>query len=304
MRTERGKRLRWVTTAALMVWLGPVLPCLASAGAPRPLTFEQRVAAEQAIESVRYGHVVGAALPFDVAVPRTTLESRVRGTVRRSEALRSLWSRPITDAMLEAELARIIRRTRFPDRLGEIHAALGHDIFLLKETFVRSVLADRLSRAAFAYDRRIHAGTMQRAEIFRAQIGKRGGMAFADAPRPRIVQRVVSGARGSAPPGRAVVRELRDSFSVERARGPADAQGRVSFEIYDFPKRSWDGWWREVEASFPIETVPVASQSSTVAVPSPANGSIGCGSDDVWQAGALEDSPDPRYGHRAVWTGR
>ena len=42
---------------------------------------------------------------------------------------------------------RIAEKTQFPERLGEIYAALGNDPVLVQECYVLPVLADRLSRS-------------------------------------------------------------------------------------------------------------------------------------------------------------
>ena len=53
--------------------------CAAAAPASqRSLTFEERMAAQRAIERVYYSHQIGASLPFDEAVPHATLEKKVR----------------------------------------------------------------------------------------------------------------------------------------------------------------------------------------------------------------------------------
>ena len=46
--------------------------------AHRTLGFEDRVEAQRAIESVYSSHQIGASLPFDEAVPRVVLETKVR----------------------------------------------------------------------------------------------------------------------------------------------------------------------------------------------------------------------------------
>ena len=58
--------------------------------APHELTFEQRVAAQRAIEQVSYGHQKEAVLAFDEAVPRELLERKVRDYLRQSASLQRL----------------------------------------------------------------------------------------------------------------------------------------------------------------------------------------------------------------------
>jgi len=135
--------------ACLMVLLLPA-PALAQ----RVLTFEERVAAQEAIERVYYGYQTGAVAPFEAAVPRAVVERKVRTALAQSAALEALWGTPVTAAMLRAELERIVASTRFPARLRQVSAALGDDPFLLQECLARPVLVDRLSHSFLAGDER------------------------------------------------------------------------------------------------------------------------------------------------------
>ena len=65
--------------------------------------------------------------------------------------------------MLHAEVERIGRSTRFPDRLEALYEALGNDRFVVEECLARQVLANRLARNFFAFDDDIHADTASRA---------------------------------------------------------------------------------------------------------------------------------------------
>src|SRR5262245_22905872 len=122
----------------------------ASPAAARRLSFAERVDAQEAIERVYYSHQIGATLPFEKAVPRAVLEHKVELALRRSAALERFWHEPITAEALRAEALRIAQSTRFPARLREIYAALGHDDFLFEECFARGILAERLVRSFYS----------------------------------------------------------------------------------------------------------------------------------------------------------
>src|SRR5262245_16426712 len=113
-----------------------VAPANASDGA---LSFEQRVQAREAVERVYYAHQIDATEPVERAVPRSLLESKVRGALAQEAhpALR------VTDEMLESERARIVRDSRMPDRLQELFAALDHDPVLIREVLIRPLLVER-----------------------------------------------------------------------------------------------------------------------------------------------------------------
>jgi hypothetical protein len=112
--------MRANTGAPLLVALAFVLAGSAAVAppraAPRSLSFSERVAAQEAIERVYYGHQTGANT-FEAAVPRAVVERKVRTSLAQSAALEALWSTPVTAAMLRAELERIVGSTRFPERL-------------------------------------------------------------------------------------------------------------------------------------------------------------------------------------------
>ena len=118
--------------------------------AARHLTFEDRVAAQTAIERVYYSHQTGATLPFETAVPEAVIREKVRNYLRQSLALERFWATPVTAAMLRVEMQRMAAGSRMPERLRELHRVLGDDAFLIQETLVRATLVDRLTRSFFA----------------------------------------------------------------------------------------------------------------------------------------------------------
>src|SRR5262245_8521211 len=116
------------------------------------LTFEERVRAQEAIERVYYFHQTGATAPFEAAVPHVLLEDKVRNDLMQTGARERYGNPPVTGQMLDREVERIARETRMPERLRELHRALGDDPFLIRECLARQVLVDRLSRNFFAFD--------------------------------------------------------------------------------------------------------------------------------------------------------
>jgi N-acetylneuraminic acid mutarotase len=128
-----------------------------AATAPRPLSFEDRVRAQEAIERVYYAHQLGTTARFEDAVPQATLEGKVFRYLEQSAALRVHWRTEITDDMLQRELTRMTRASRMPERLAELYDALGNDPILIKECLARPVLVDRLARTRFDGDAAIHA---------------------------------------------------------------------------------------------------------------------------------------------------
>ena len=134
------------------------------------LGFQDRVEAQEAIERVYHAHRLSDSRSFETATPSARIEQKVRRYLAQSVALEVVWEHPITAEMLDRELARIVRKTRSPDRLQELFGALGNDPVVVRECLARPLLVDRLSRQFFASDRRIHAETRRQADAVRARL--------------------------------------------------------------------------------------------------------------------------------------
>ncbi len=118
----------------------------------RELSFEARVEAQAAIERVYYAHQIGTTVPFEVAVPREGIESRVRAYLEQSAALEADRKTRITEPMLDREVERMLRDTRLPARLKEIFAALHDDPFVIRECLARPIVVRRWSAGEPASD--------------------------------------------------------------------------------------------------------------------------------------------------------
>jgi N-acetylneuraminic acid mutarotase len=321
--------LRRVTGSATVLAAAIVLAPAASA---RELSFAERVQAQEAILRVAHAHQIGATEAFENAMPRSRIEQQVRTYLEESAALERFWSTPITAAMLEAEVRRMAARTRMPDRLREMFAALGNDPVLIQECVARSLLADRLARDFFAYDRTIHSDARWRADALLA--GLEEGRIDPQAVRPdrsvlEVVRRTAAGHgdRSDADPGRLLLDEaLFERYAASLGPAGALAQAGVPptmteesdrFEIrvplaadpdhlqvatYVVPKESWDAWWTRTGARLVRTVVPVVA-SESFRIPAPVAAPQAACAENSWQNGILDDVPDPRSGHTAVWTG-
>jgi N-acetylneuraminic acid mutarotase len=293
-------KLRFVRAGGIL--LGTVLQGLtvlsipASAASDRLLTFEERVAAQEAIERVYYSHQIGATKTFEQAVPPEVLEGKVRTYLQESVALEALWKTPVTAQALRAELARIAARTRFRDRLREIYGALGEDPVLILECFARPALVDRLARGFFAYDRVLHAAAREAAGSLRERLAAGSLDPAAPEPHRTVVAihrgtlegtareevpgaRPVAGGSGTGPLflhpdayGRAraaapegigqigSVEEEWDRFTlrVVLTEGADDA----TIALYSVPKLPWDAWWPEARKRLAWEVLPTVADGS------------------------------------------
>ena len=84
--------------------------------------------------------------------------------------------------MLRAEMERMVRQSRLPERLREMFAALGDDPLLIQECLARPALADRLARSFFAFDDRVHGPARRQADDLRRDII--AGRVHADTDHP------------------------------------------------------------------------------------------------------------------------
>ena len=301
----RGICLSWVASLV-------VAGCLVSQGAvsARELSFDERVDAQEAIERASYAHQIGTSRSFDEAVPRAVLVDKVRDYLARSEALDKVWSTPVTAEMLERELVRMTSKTRMPERLQELFAALKDDPFLIQECLVRPILVDRLTHRIFAYDPTIHAGARHEAEKLLAQLESGTLHADADHPARRLVvlerQELTDGEfdslRATAPQEVAALGAIRDENGSYSLRVVLDeAADRTTIAAYLFAKRSWDDWWPAASAELDTAGVSAVAADDTTLPPLAPEG-IPCDG-NAWDNGILDDLPRRRSGHSAVWTG-
>jgi hypothetical protein len=146
------------------------------------MSFEERVAAQRAIEQVYWSHRIwpeenpGPKPPLSAVMPDDAIRARVEDSLRKSSALQQVWKRPITAEQLQAELDRMAKGSRAPEVLRELFAALGDDPFVIAETLARQTLADRLIRNWYSNDDRFHGELKQEAEAARAACRRAGCM--------------------------------------------------------------------------------------------------------------------------------
>ena len=269
--------------------------------AARDLTFDDRVKAQEAIERVYYAHQIGARAPFEETVPNAILEAKVQRYLRQTSALAALWKIQVTDEMLDRELVRMASGTRMPDRLVELYAALGDDAFLIKECLARATLVDRLARNFYASDRTLHAEAWRRAEVVHAALSKKALSPFTEQPERSVVELSV-GERSDGAVSNIV--EERDALVIDVPLSETKQSVRVAH--YVFPKTSWDAWWDGVGPTLSDESIVAATDGPTAPpVPSGARSAsaMACSSDNTWDNATMDDMPEARIHHTAVWTG-
>ncbi|HYS05284.1 MAG TPA: hypothetical protein VEW47_08835 [Candidatus Dormibacteraeota bacterium] len=317
--------------AAASILASSTLLASATGAVARDLSFEDRVRAQEAIERVYYSHQIGATKSFEEAVPRATLERKVRTYLEESTALRSIWRTPITAKMLHAEQERISRHSRLPERLREIRSALGGDSFLFQECYVRAILAERLAHNFFDHDTRIHGDSRRKSQDLHDSLSSGRRSVWEEEPQ-RSVMEVVPMAHGQpkgpgGKPDRLILPVAEEEFQRLRGRLPS-AVGQVSpiaeererfvmtatlaldarhltFAAYTVPKMTWADWWaqtRQGSAALSAESVGTVIDGMPEACPLTVGGQP-CLPGDTWDNGSLDDVPEFVTGQSAVWTG-
>jgi len=138
------------------------------------LSFDERVQYQRAIEEVHWQHRIWpAANPgpkpgLDEVLSDSVIRERVATYLQKSAALGVIWSRPLTGEQLQAEMDRMVRGSKNPERLRDLFAALDDDPFLVAECLARPLLVDRLTRSWYARDERFHGALRKQAEAARA----------------------------------------------------------------------------------------------------------------------------------------
>jgi N-acetylneuraminic acid mutarotase len=125
------------------------------------LTMEQRVNYQRAIEEVYWRHRVWPGSntkpkpSLEQALPASAVAAKVRAYLNNSRALEAAWHRPMTEELLHAEMVRMATRTKSPEMLRELWAALGNDPYVIAECLARQALSDRFwaARDPFRTDR-------------------------------------------------------------------------------------------------------------------------------------------------------
>jgi N-acetylneuraminic acid mutarotase len=134
------------------------------------LTFAQRVTYQRAIENVHWRHRIwpkerpDPKPSLDAVISQAQLEKKVADYLRKSEALKDSWQRPITAKQLQAEMDRMAHHTRQPEVLRELFEALGNDPFVIAECLARPLLAERLVTNREVYDQTFEVELKQQME--------------------------------------------------------------------------------------------------------------------------------------------
>jgi N-acetylneuraminic acid mutarotase len=320
LRTQLSRwRLLALTLLTIVGWQAPAqqLPRLR----PGDLSLDERVAYQRAIEEVYWRHRIWpkenrAPKPMlDQVMPLSVIRAKVEDYLRKSEALAVYWKRPITGAQLQAEMDRMARQSRQPQRLRELWQALGNDPYVIAECLARPALANRLIRTWYAREERYHGerkaraqaelkmfGTVAQMRLLSGEYGEREWVKGDGRPESATRDVVaLSVAEWEAKVGAlpAVVSELgplaeeEEGFSVTAVLERSEE--RIKVARVEWKKEPFETWWRQAQAGIGLEA---AGGPHRYRLPDAASGSC---TDDTWTPTAAE--PLSRSRHTAVWTG-
>jgi N-acetylneuraminic acid mutarotase len=273
-------RVQHLIRIALAIALSAVS---ASGAAARSVTWKERVKAQEAIDRIYYGHLIGATQKFEEVVPRPVIEARVSDYLRKSMALEKYFNTRLTTATLDAEVQRMAGSSVMPGRLEEIFAALGNDPQTIRECLARPMLADRIARGVFGPSR-VLLGSRP---IPWEEWWEKTSLEFNEAnfvPAPD--EKADRSRRG---------RRLVERLDSAEGREPDDTWRSIAVDLQpsiDSPHSAvWTGthmivWGRDE----PDGETGVGGRYD------PATNS--------WSPVSIRNAPTSRYAHVAVWTGR
>lgn len=314
---------------ALGLLVALLLGAVAAGAAPPPeLSFEARVEGRRALERVWYEHHlwpeqnVDPKPPFETLYPEADRRAAVEESLRMGRALDLLWQDPVTPDQLQAEMERMARDTKMPDRLAEYWAALAGSPERVAECLVRPQLTRSRLISRYLWEGELHGAqrAVLEAELARARrFGALSALTGALAQREYLREGAVGeppvrtaspeqllvvsdrwealeaglpGGKDSLAPALGPLVEEADYFEVTAvvARG-AD---RIRTLTWSWPKRSFEAWWEEQRGCFPPE-LPAAASYRRPAEPLHQL--------EGWSATSTTGAPQARRYHGAIWTG-
>ncbi len=244
----------------------------------RTLTSTERVAYQKAIEEVYWRHRVWPKSrpdpkpSLDVVMPHVQIEKKVEDYMRKSQALEGYWQRSITVEQLQAEIDRMAQRTKQPEVLRELFAALGNDPFVIAECLARPILEERLVTSFHVRDQKSDSDPKWRAGSWRASAAYQTLNGMAAASASYILPTISDGAACSD-----------DTWTATSTTNTPGARADHTAVWTGSEMIVWGGG----------TSGPSYLNTGGRYVPGT----------DSWTAISTTNAPDARAGHMAVWTG-
>ncbi len=294
---------------------------------------EQRITCQTTIENLRWSHRIWPKDNISAKPERTQvlsdeqIRTRVEDNMRMEAALSGLYGIQITPEMLQAELNRIGRNTKMPQRLRELYQALGNDPAVLAECVARPGLVQKLLRDNFTRDDRVHqdvrlqaqrelnspkmGGELNQIILIRsgadAALAKGKGLSGEVILDSEAFDREASRLESNSLPR---LRETPNAFVYETLENSTADQ--LQLKVLSWRKTDFSSWWHGQAASWqPLESSSQSRIAFKMPLISPALANKGSARDyttqaigvvgaDTWSA---PNPPTKRYSHTAIWTG-
>lgn len=300
-----------------------------------PLTLEERIAYQRAIEAVYWKHRIwpkenkSPKPPLEEAMPAPIIRTKVEEYLRMGSVLESYWNRPITSEQLQAEIDRMVKGTKDPAMLSELFAALDNDPAVIAECLVRPLLTERLIRNLYSFDSRFHGNLKSAAEHDLASLGfadmkrmsgqysetllvrnhgeqaeigyREGALELSPQDWNEWITNTQNQFTGAAVSGNGIpIHRLsglqEDETSFYVTAVQEKSKGRFRVATVRWGKESFEEWWATTGKG--IGTDIHAFPHNYAAAPLTA----AC-TNDTWNATTTTNAPGVRYVHTAVWTG-
>jgi hypothetical protein len=318
------KKVTIVFSVVLMAVLSP------SVFANKPLTFEERVKVQEAIERVYYSHRIWPKEnpqpkpAFEKMVTKEQIEAKVTDYLKKCSALETFWQRPIIASQLQAEMDRMAKGTKDAATLNELFAALNNDPYLIAECLARPLLADRLIHNLYVFDTRFHqearekveeaakaltpenfaSSTLGECSILKYQLeneteeemrseGYEETVKLSQDEWEKVYKKTPQEGAIFGP------EESEQDFTITHTL--LKTQTDMQLEVLTFKKKSFNEWWGEEAANVEqMKSLPeAASCAFLLPQPEPETDCV-----ESWAPTSTgENCPSARYNHTAVWTG-
>ncbi len=294
-----------------------------------PLSFEERVKAQEAIERVYYNHRIWPKEnpqpkpAFEKMVTKEQIEAKVTDYLKKCSALDQFWQRPVIASQLQAEMDRMAKGSKDPATLNELFAALNNDPYIIAECLARPVLADRLIHNWYEYDERFHKETKDKAEEALKHLTPGNFCGYSEGQYSKMKYRLEVDGRNEMEkpyPEEKAIRLDDKEFAIIAAELPGEGkisgviekndcfviihtleknEGEIEVENLSFRKTSFDEWMKHLYCD--LSGVVYQTENSADNCYSPAVLEYSC--TEGWLGMTLTGVPDGRIDHTAIWTG-
>lgn len=293
-----------------------------------PLTIQQRIDAQISIDKTLYENRIWpesniAQKPsFESFYTREDAKRKVENYLKESNALEKLFNFKTTHIDIQNELNRIVANSKDKVLLKKIFDSLNNDPRLIAECLVRPLVVDKKIRSLFSSNQSFQKESRKSALAIFEQIsnGKqinsencieetvkyvREGFAFEEEIGSSKIENSLPNDQFDY--YKSQLTSSRKPFMNETSEGyeiivPVSvSENELVVKKLFVQKINFDSWWNTNSKQFSY-LEPFDSEYSDYKIQESSPNLLSV-CDDKWIDNSLNDIPDPRYAHNAVWTG-